>query len=191
MPALHILIDGNPIATVSTEGNEVLALSIHGSLVEEEFAHLDVDGGPQGKYLTWIPQLPLSAGQSVVVRFLEDGESSCPGKIIEELFPEEEIDRDIDFKSTPEQFVELRAKQKVRERFSFSLSSGDFSCSDVTRESDYGFGFTVLWNSFHPDRARFSLHSYTLDDLEHKAPMNYLAQERLNLGGEVKLVVAA
>ena len=191
MPALHVSIDGNPIATVSTEGNEVLALSIHGSLVEEEFAHLDIDGGPQGKYLAWIPQLPIKAGQSVLVQFLEHGESSCAGKTIEEMFPEEEVDRDMDFTSTAQQFAELRSKPKARERFSFNLSSGEICLSSETRSDDYGFGFTVLWNSFHPERARFSLHSYTLDELESKAPMNYLAQERLNLGGEVKLVVSA
>jgi len=191
MPAFYITIDGNPIATVSTEGNEVLSMSISGTRIEENTAHLNFSGGPQGTYLTWIPELPLKEGQVVLVKFLEHGESSCAGKTIDELFPDEEVDPNIDFTPTPEIFAELRSRQRFRNRYSFKLAATDIVVNDVTRPDDHGFGFHVLWNSFTPERARFSLHSYTLDELESKKPGNYYAEGRLSFGAVVEFVVSA
>ena len=46
--------------------------------------------------------------------------------------------------------------------------------------------YTVLWNSSNPERARASPHSYTLNNLEARGPMNNHVEEKLYYGGWVR-----
>jgi hypothetical protein len=196
MPALDIKVDGVKIATVSTDGLDVLALNVGGTQVDEGLASLDVSGGrypedAKPTSLIWIACTPLRPGQEINVVFVENGKSTQPGKTIEELFPEEPSMTQTDFKPTRELFQELRAKPKLREKFFFRLlSSSGASFVGESAPSEHGFGFTVLWNSFHPERARVSLHTYSLDSLETRSPSNNLFEEKITYGGSVVLHVA-
>ena len=197
MPALSVSIDGVTLATVSTDGFDVMSVSASGTRIDDGLATLDLSGGcypevGESIYLTWINDLPLQAGQVVTVTFLEAASSSHAGKMIEELFPDEPFPTQTDFKPTAEMFTELRAMPVLREKFSFRLASS--SGTDFVGESEpdeHGFGFTVLWNSSNPERARASLHSYTLDNLEARGPMNNHVEEKIYYGDWVQFELIA
>lgn len=199
MPALSVSIDGILVAVVSTEGNDVVSVRVSGTRLEEDLAHLELSGGPppregRSTHLTWVNSLPINAGQTITVSFLASGESSVPGLTIEEMFPGEEMPgtEDIDFKPNTDIFADLRSRHQFRDKWVLKLrSSNGLKFNGETNVDDHGFGFTVLWNSFYPERARLSLHSYTLEDLEKKGPMKYFAEEKLLLGGTVDLEVLA
>ena len=197
MPGFSVSIDGKNIATVCADGYDVLSVCASGTRIDDDLAHLEVSGGSyrgDGKstYLTWVNSLPLYPGQVVTVFFLENASSSHEGKTIEELFTDEAPKAVIDFKPTPEIIKEIREKPKTRDKFSFRLqsSSGSVYVGD-TGPDELGFGFTVLWNSFHPERTRMSLHSHTLESLESHGPMNYLVEERMQYGNSVRFELVA
>lgn len=197
MPALDVSLDGVRIATVNMDGLDVVSVNVGGTQVDDELASLNVSGGsyPEGgqpNSLTWVCDVPLRAGQCVTVAFLEKAASSHPGKTIEELFPDEPAVTQTDFTVTAEIFRELRAKPKLHQRFPLRLAvSSGTSFVGMTAANEHGFGFTVLWNSFHPEQARVSLHSYTLDSLETRGPMNNLVEEKIQYGGSVEFQLVA
>ena len=188
MPALRISIDGIEVATVCTDGYDVLNARVGGTRIDDELATLGVFGTSQpenGKsvYRTWVNEIPMKLGQVVAISFLESAPTSHAGKTIEELFPEEEdLDQEFDFKVTAEMFADLRAMPELREKYSFRLkSSSGASFAGESKPDEHGFGFSVLWNSFHSERARVSLHSYTLESLEiRNRPLEYLFEESMN-----------
>jgi hypothetical protein len=59
------------------------------------------------------------------------------------------------------------------------------------KSDEHGFGFSVLWNSFHPDRVSLSMHSYTLDAIAAEAPGRSTSREKVPLGGAVRLELIA
>jgi hypothetical protein len=192
MPALSVSVDGVALATVSTDGYDVVSVRAGGTQVDDDPATLQLDGGSYPKhgeasYLTWISDAPLQTGQVVTVSFLETASSSHAGKTIEELFPDEPLSKQNDLKPTSDVFAELRAMPTLRDKFAFRLvSSSGTNFAGETARDEHGFGFTVLWNSFHPERVRASLHSYTLNSLEARGPMNNHVEEKLQYGGWVR-----
>lgn len=197
MPALTVSIDGITLATVSTDGYDVMSVRVGGTRIDENLATLDLSGGSypesgESTYLTWISDVPLQAGQVVTVTFLDAALTSHAGKTIEELFPDEPPSKQTDFRPTADMFAELRAMPTLRDRFSFSLvSSSGTNFAGETTTDEHGFGFTVLWNSLNPDRARASLHSYTLSNLEARGPMNNHSEEKLHYGDWVQFELVA
>lgn len=197
MPALSVSIDGNPVATVCTDGYDVLSVRASGTRIDEDLANLEVAGGSypeegESTYLTWVSALPLKPGQLLTVSFFENAASSHPGKTIEELFPDEKPSEVTDFKPTAEIFNDLRNMPILRDKFSFRFrSSLGTSFSGETTPEEHGFGFRVLWNSWHPERASVSLHSYTLDGLESRGPMNNHVKEHIQYGGAVHFELVA
>ncbi|MBU9423726.1 hypothetical protein [Burkholderia gladioli] len=193
MPALEIMLDGVTVAAVSTSELTMLAARVSGMLVHEAIASLNVSGGNYSQsgsstYLTWIADTPLQAGQQIRVLFHQDGQSSHAGKTIDELYPDEPPVAQTDFVPTAEMFHELRAMPKVHEKFviDLSASSGASFHGETTAPED-SFALSILWDSTHPERARVSLHSNSLDNLETKGPLNYLFKADLGFGGFVEL----
>lgn len=198
MPSVSVLLEGELVATVSTSGYDVVSVHVHGTRIDDEFATLEMSGGVypengESTHLIWINSRELRPGQLIEVRFQEKGETLHPGKTIEELFPEgQSVDEPEDFKPTQAMFAELRARPSRREGFSFQLlGSAGASFAGRTDSADHGFGFCVLWNSHRPERATYSLHAYTLDELETRAPMKDFVREYVEAPHAVSLRVDA
>lgn len=179
MPTLTASVNGTLLAQVRTDGYDVMSVAVQGTCVEDEVAELMMTGGrypedSESVYLTWINSHPLKGGDLVEVTIQDEGDTSHAGKTLAELFPEEvETGEEMDFTPTPELFAELRSKTRLREAFRFELeTSRGTTYVGETGKREHGFGFTVLWNTHRPGRASLSLHSYTIDSLEHRAPMH-------------------
>ena len=198
MPTISVTLNGQLLASVATDGYDALSVHVHGIRTDSEFATVDMTGGayPEGQestYLTWINSTLLSPGDSVEVRFTDSGQTSHPGKTIQELFPDDPGDSPReDFKATPEMFAELRAKPQLRSGYGFSLALPSGALYEGrTDEAEHGFGFSVVWNSHRPQRASVSLHSYTIDSMEHQQPMRDRAREYIVPDTTVRFQVAA
>jgi len=197
MPALSVSIDGKAIATVCTDGYDVLDVRVSGTRVDEELACLDVSGGsyPQegeSTYLIWVCELPLRPSQLVTISFLESGSSSHKGKTVAEMFPDEEPTTITDFTPTPKMINELQAKPRLREKFSFRLNSSlGTAYVGETEPDEHGFGMSLLWNSSQPERAKVSLHSFSLESLAAHGPLNKHVEEHMHFGGSVRFELVA
>ncbi|MCW3538765.1 MULTISPECIES: hypothetical protein [Burkholderia cepacia complex] len=196
MPALEIMVDGNTVVMVSTNNLSMLAATVSGMLIHEAIASLNVSGGNYSQsgsptYLTWIADTPLQAGQRIRVLFHQDGQSSHAGKTIDELYPDEPPVAQTDFTPTAEMFQKLRAMPKVREKFLIDLnaSSGASFHGETTAGED-SFALSILWDSMHPERARASLYSNSLDNLEVKGAPNSLLKENITWGGFIELRIS-
>ncbi|MCA8251592.1 hypothetical protein LGN12_31105 [Burkholderia multivorans] len=179
--------------SVSTDNLSMLAATVSGMLIHEAIASLNVAGGNYSQsgpstYLTWIADTPLRAGQQIRVLFHQDGQSSHAGKTIDELYPDEPPVTQTDFTPTAEMFQKLRAMPKVREKFLIDLnaSSGASFHGETTAGED-SFALSILWDSMHPERAKASLYSNSLNNLQARGPLNYLFKADLSFGGFVEL----
>lgn len=191
MPALRTLIDGVPIATVSCDGYNVLSVHVSGTRINEELATLEVSGGvyPVGgesTHLIWAADVHVLPHQEVTVQLLAQAETSHAGKTIDELYCDAPPHEQKDITPIPEMFEKLRTMPAFRERFMLSLESSRGNRLRVdTTPDEHGFAFSVVWNSFSPQHARMSLHSYTLQNLEDGSESNYHVQEEMNCGDAV------
>ena len=196
MPAISVSLDGNIVATVSTESFDVLCVGVSGTRIDEEPPHLDVHAGShpesgEGCYLIWTDTMSLEPGQVLTVSMLENAQTNRPGKTIEELYPDgpDVVEHP---KSKEETFAELRNWPLIRKGFAFRFdSSKGVHFAGETKSEEHGFSFGVVWNSFHPERARVSLHSYTLDSLEHNSPMNDHIDDVMQCGDSVHFELVA
>jgi hypothetical protein len=64
MPALSVSIDGVMIATVCTDGYDVLNIRASGTCIDDHLSGLEIAGGSYPEngdqtYLTWVNELPL------------------------------------------------------------------------------------------------------------------------------------
>jgi len=196
MPALEIIVDGDTVMMVSTDNLSMLTARVSGMLIHEAIASLNVAGGNYSQsgsstYLTWIADTSLQAGQQIRVLFHQDGQSSHAGKTIDELYPDEPHLAQTDFTPTAQMFQTLRAMAKVREKFIIDLSaSSGASFHGETTAGEDSFALSILWDSMHPEQARVSLHSNSLDNLEARGPLTYLFKADLSFGGFVDITVA-
>ncbi len=195
MPAISVLVDGEPIATANTEGLGVLAVHVQGTRSQEDFVTVDLRGSTSedSTFLTWIDSLTLRPGQQVEVHFLEMGETALPGKTIEELFPDEPDDEEADDEpSEASAFEEIRAKPLHRAGYGLAFSSSDgVAFGGRTGEDDHAFAFHVVWNMHRPDRAHVSLHGYTIDELESRARPRDMVREYIQAPRTVTLLISA
>lgn len=197
MPAFCVSVDEEIIVTVCTGGYDILSIQVSGTLIDQEFSKLNVTGGKYSgdedtKHLIWVSEMPLRANQTVAVKMLSDSATSFPGKTIDELFPIDDPAETADFKPTSEMFDELRSKLKLRSRIAFHLKSSlDTNFVGHTAGEDHGFGFSILWDTWRPESARVSLHSYTLDSLQHRGPFSDHVKEELGIGDAVSLLLFA
>jgi hypothetical protein len=198
MPALSIRLDDVVLATVSCAGLDVLTASVSGTRIDDDFANIGVSGGSYPKegestHLIWVNEVVLRPGQCVEILFLEDASTSHRGLTIDELFPDEVSTEGSDyFAPTPEAFDELRRRVKVRESYLLQYASTPgTSYAGRTSEDKHGFFLTVLWNSHRPERARVSLHSFTLDAVEQRSRGQYHVEENLHVGQSVSFEINA
>jgi len=197
MPALQVSVDGKPVTTVDTHGLNVLTVSVGGTKVDEPFASLGVRGGSYpdegpSTHLIWVNEIPLKQGQVVSVSLLTSSSTSNEGKTIEELFPDEPPEETEAARELNEIFNELREMPRLRDSFAFSFTTSQGgSYVGSAPSSAHGFSLSVIWNWLHPERVSASLHTYTLDDLQERKSLNYLASEFIPVGQSVHLELVA
>ncbi len=191
MPSLCVALDDVVLATVRCEEYEVVSVRFGGTGVDEALATLDMSAGrfPESGpsvYLTWIHDVELRPGQVVKVSLLTDQPTSHPGKTIEELFPDAPPPSPPEAPDLATVFAELRQQARKWPGFSFSatLPDGKTYAGQTTAE-EHGFGFSVLWNWKQPERASFSLHTYTIDSVEKREPGKDHVRGHLQLGQTV------
>ncbi len=169
-PALAVTLNGELLATVSTLGLNVVSVRVHGDVNGPDFASIGANGGLYGEakesiHMIWIDERQVRPDAEIAVTLLQNACESHAGRTIEELYSKDEIAEE-PVKSNEEVFDHLSKKRKIREGFSFHVvpPNGELIIAR-TAEDDYSFGFSVLWNWMNPDRARVSLHSFTLENL--------------------------
>ncbi len=196
MPALSVSVDGKIIATVCTEGYDLLDFRTGGALIDSDLATLDVFGharleNDKSLFHIWVCELPVHSQQTVAISFLENASSSHAGKTIDEVFPDDDSPEPTEFKVTDERMAELRAMPKLREKYRFHIeSSQGRSFTGESIPDAHSFAFSVFWSSFDAGYARVSLHSSTLDSLESRGPVHHYFQDKLYAGDTVRFVVS-
>jgi hypothetical protein len=139
--------------------------------------------------LTWVHELPLLAGQRVVVEMREHGASSHAGKTAAELFPDEPPCGKTDFTLTDSMFEELARRPVFRDTLVFECQSvGGDRRTGRTVAQERSVSFNVLWNWLEPESARVAVRSYSLDDLRGRHLGTRHMEERLRCGGAVSMV---
>jgi hypothetical protein len=178
VPTIATKVNGILLAQVKTNGYDVVSVDVQGTCLDNEIAELMMTGGKypdEGEfvYLTWVNSNQLKPGDLVEVTIQDEGDTSHMGKTIAELFPDDaKTVEEVDFTPNAQIFAELRLKPRLREGFRFQLEMNRaIAYVGETAPREHGFGFSVLWNSQSPDRARLSLHSYTIDGLEQQAKL--------------------
>lgn len=194
MPAFQILVDDALIATVSTEGQDLLSVSVSGSRIDEAFACLDCLGGThsgegEASPRYWSGRMAIRPGQRIEMRFLGAGETDLRAAMVLEPLPAAPADAAFDAAAA---FDELRAMPLKRDgfRLEFQSSSGA-AFAGRTRAEDHAFSCRLAWSSHRPDRARVSLHTFTLDELEHREPLRDKVREQLQPGASLTLRIDA
>ena len=195
MPSFTISRQGKPLARVNTDRLELLSIHVSGTRISDEFACIETHGGVysgegEQKHLIWINSEPLQPGETVKVDFSMEGETSHPGRSIEELYPDEPSEGRSDFKSGEDSFGEVRERAQVRgcHRFEVQLPSGEIRQFESLPE-EHGFGFLIVWHSSEPERARMSLNTYTLEGLERREAGNDHVRQSLVPGTTVAIRV--
>lgn len=194
MPGFAVTINGRGVATVSTEGYNLLSVRVAGDLISDEFASLDVSGGLYGEgdksqHLTWVNLIPLNPGDEIGVTFLRDATTSHRGRTLDELFPENERPMG-PWEPLEKMFEDLAKEPQVRERFEFVLTPPDSEpVHAATLPGDHSFGFSVSWAWTSPELARVSLSSASLEQIAKRVSGADHAEFKLQMGQGVKLRV--
>jgi hypothetical protein len=196
MPAFRIAVDDVVVATISTDGHDIIAIRVAGQRHWEMPAMLSADGGKYPKdapstHLIWIPEQALRIGQRVDIDMLADGVTAPPGRTIAELYPDEpEVDKDYDFTLTDEKLAELAKLEVLHPRHAFEFRGSDGAClSARTQLGDDGYSLTVLWDWARPAQARLMLGSSNLADARAGIERQYYARENLAVGASISLLV--
>ncbi|RJG11537.1 hypothetical protein [Massilia cavernae] len=197
MPAICVDCNGKRLATVNTDGFDVLALHVRGAQDQEPAAALDFSGasygGDEQVSLTWIPALPLALGDVVTVSLTDPVSASDKGKTYEELFPDAGPKEDFKIPPLDQAFFEEIAKrQRFHGGFMFRLdTSSGTHYSGSTRAPEESFNFHVLWDFTRSGRARVGLSTNSLDDIRKREPGRNHVREELTTGGSVSFRVIA
>ena len=193
-PGLAISLNGSELVTISSDGFNILSERVFGDRISPEFAYLDVSGGMYGeeedqKHLIWEPDRVISAGDEIAVTLLENATTSRPGKTIEELYPEDKEPHG-PWQPIEQVFQDLAQRPIVRERFTFTVTpTPSQSICAETLPNDHSFGFSVTWVWLHPERARVSLSSNTLEGIAKRERGSTHAEFRLQYGQRVQFRV--
>lgn len=189
-PGFSISLNGEELVTLSSEGLNILSVRVHGDRISKEFANLDVSGGLYGegeehKHFLWESERPISPGDEIEVTLLENACTSRPGKTIDEIYPRDKEPHG-PWKPIEHVFRALAQQPVVRERFSFVVTPPDGpSIWATTLPNDHSFGFSVNWVWLHPERARVSLSSNTLEGIAKREGGTDHAAFRLQYGQRV------
>lgn len=187
MAGLLVTVNGTTLASVSNAGLNIIAVQVHGDVIGEEIATIEVFGGLYGhgdadKHLIWVSDHEISRDDEVEIAFGEKVSTSHPGKTIEELHPESGR-QDGPGQSMDDLFEELSSRPRVREKFTFELVQPDGEMIRTSTDpTDYSFHFSAMWKWTKPDEARVSLSSNTLEKIGKREDGSNHAAFRLQFG---------
>jgi len=198
MPALKIKLNGQDLVTVSTQGLNVLAVRASGTRLGPDRCAVHVHGGVypaagESTDLTWVNDAPLAPGDRLEVHLLADGATSQRGKTLDELFPGEALSGPEELKPKEVLFSELEQMPSVFARIGLHFASSSLGELVGAMASDeHGYAFSVVWDSYHPtERARVSLHTFTLRALAEGEPLTHHVQGLIHCGDWVVFEVGA
>ncbi len=192
MPGFSVKVNGIEIATVSVDGLNILSVQVHGDIIGEEFAELQIFGGcyegeETDTHLIWVSEYEIELNDVIDISFMETATTSYPGKTIEELHPEPS---EVMGPWLPNErmFEYLSNQPRLRNGFSFTLDSpaGEAVCAN-TSEGDYSFNFAVMWKWLHPEKVSVWLTSNTLQGIEKRENGKIHARFNLQYDQGVKL----
>ncbi|MGI9319821.1 MAG: hypothetical protein ACR2O5_00265 [Thiogranum sp.] len=194
MAGFRVTVNGKELASVSSEERNIVTVQIHGDVIGEELAVIDVFGGlyegnETDSHFIWVNDHEISSGDEVEITFCDDIGTSHRGKTIEELHPETEQQMG-PWQPMEEIFKDLVKKPRLRKRFSFELvpSKGE-PIHSSTGPNEYMFHCTAMWKWTKPEEARVSLTSNTLEGIEERTDGVKHAGFSLQYGQGVKLRV--
>lgn len=170
MAAFSLAIDGNPVAVVSMDLHGKVSVSVNGQQGDKDLAYLTLSGGSRpgnGEPIlhTWVRKLPLRAGQVLTVAFLEHAAFSHLGKAF--AVQCHELGHDRLSETLSDSGKDYRTGPKLRGKYSFRIvCSTGIAHEEETQIDDFGFLFSVIWNSLNPGQAEVSLSTYTFDEME-------------------------
>jgi len=192
MAGLVVKVNGRLLASVSNADLNLISVYVHGDVIREEFAALEVTGGLYGhgdadKHLIWVNDHEVSRDDEVEISFGEDVSTSHAGRTIDELHPEPSS-QDGSGQSIDDLFEELSSRPKVREKFAFELTppKGEVIRSS-TGADDFAFHFSAMWKWTKPEEARVSLASNTLEKIVSRQDGLNHAKLTLQFGEKVTL----
>lgn len=193
MPSICVDLNGKRLATVNSDGFDVLAVHVDGATAQEVLASLDFSGYSREAEQSriWINALPLNAGDEVTVSMDAPAEAPDKGTTIAQLYPDAEPAETYEFpKMTDEWFNEIASRRQYHAGFMFRLQSSlgtDYSGS--THKPESGFRFHVLWDFTRQNRARVALSSNSLENIRHRQKGRDHVREELATGRSVTLRV--
>ncbi|MCU7805771.1 MAG: hypothetical protein KZQ92_01880 [Candidatus Thiodiazotropha sp. (ex Lucinoma borealis)] len=194
MSGFVVKINDKELSTVSVENLNILSVRIHGDVIGEELAELQIFGGnyeskETDTHLIWINEYEIRTNDVIEVTFIEAATTSYPGKTIDEFHSETE-EMMGPWLPDEKMFEYLSKQPKLRENFSFELvsSSGDTMYAS-TNNNDYSFSFSVMWKWMHPEKASVWLTSNSLEGIEKKENGTQQAKFNLLLKQSVKLCI--
>jgi len=173
MAGFQITVNGKQLASVSNEELNILTVQIHGDVIGEELAAVDVYGGNYGNdeadtHLIWVNDHEIRSDDEVSIIFRESVETSHPGKTIKETHPESELKKE-PRQSMNELFKSLAKQPQLREKFTFELDAPNTNTIHSSTGSDeYSFSFIAMWKWTQPDEARISLTSNSLGGIKKR-----------------------
>lgn len=194
MTGFRVKINGKELAAISNEGLNILTVQLHGDVIGSELAVIEIFGGhyegdKADNHLIWVSDYEITSDDEVEIAFSESITTSYPGKTIEELYPEAEKIMG-PWQPMGELFQDLAKKPKLRQRFFFELipPSGEAIYSSTSLE-DYSFNLIIMWKWLHPDEAKVTLTSNSLEGIEKRTDGNKHAKMPLQFGEMIKLRV--
>ena len=195
MPFVRVIVDRSLLASIDTDGKDMVSVLISGSLVKESVGDLSVDGGTYGtdeetSHVTWVEQ-PLDAGQTVQVELLETSFEFGQGRTVEELYPGEQPGT-ASVPSRADAISQLEAMPRQRDRFELRLSDQDTQIGTLSSErEEIGFGLSVIWASNKNDEARVSLHAYSIESMRNHQNGRYVMEGKLGIGSALRCEIVA
>ena len=195
MPGFRVTINGKELVAVSVDGLNILSVQIHGDVIGDELAELQVFGGHYSgnetdTHLIWVNEHRINEKDEIEIIFSESVTTSYPGKTIEELSPklEEQMGP---WQPIEEMFSELSNEPRVRDHFSFILlpPSGE-PIHAKTNNNEFSFNCSVMWKWLHPENASIWLTSNTLHGIKERKSGVSHAKLSLQYEQSIKLNVS-
>jgi hypothetical protein len=195
MPGISVEVNGTRIATISLAGQEVVDVSVSGSLERQPKAMLHAGGNHRVEdgygYLIWIDERALLPGDVLRVSLDESCGIADQGKTIDELYPDEEPCTRTDFTIDENMAAELRARPRLHEAFlvQAETSSGQ-QATAASDDLNTDFSFSLLWDSSRPNQARVRLATHCLDDVLARTGGTTHLKTMLSVGDSASFVLA-